>query len=145
MVSRSVATHFLIVACHVTAIHSFVGPIGKVTNELLESAVHYPPVAAFKRPRHASLSDIGLGRSCYNHQSSSSSSSSSLKAFFSKKSSSSLGQKLCRARELVQSLVQEDNCFTTNKGAQAFGDVCAVNVVYEDRYEPQPFVGKQVG
>jgi len=141
MVSSSVATHFLIVACHLTAIHSFVGPTALISNDLFESAAHFHPVAAFKRPRHTSwTTENGLSRSRESQQSSS---SSSLTAFFNKKSSS-LGQKLCRARDLVQSLVQEDNCFTTTTGAQAFGDVCAINIVYEDRYEPQPFVGKQV-
>lgn len=46
------------------------------------------------------------------------------------------------ARELIKSLVQEESCFTTESGARAFGNKCAVNVVYEDCYEPQPIVGK---
>lgn len=46
------------------------------------------------------------------------------------------------ARDLVQSLVEEDDCFTTESGAQAFADACATNVLYEDCYEAQPFVGR---
>ena len=49
-----------------------------------------------------------------------------------------------KARDLIQSLVQEQECFSSQQGAEAFGEACAVNVVYEDRFEPQPFVGKTV-
>ena len=52
--------------------------------------------------------------------------------------------RFCKARELVKSLVEEEKCFSTESGASAFAGVCAVNVVYEDCYEPQPFVGKMV-
>jgi hypothetical protein len=52
--------------------------------------------------------------------------------------------RFCKARELVKSLVEEDKCFSTEEGAICFGDVCASNVVYEDCYEPQPFVGRTV-
>lgn len=58
----------------------------------------------------------------------------------SKAASSS--SRLCRAKELIQSLVQEDKCFSTDAGARAFGEVCATNIVYEDCYEPQPIVGR---
>ena len=47
-----------------------------------------------------------------------------------------------RARDLIQSLVVEQECFSSDEGARAFADVCAANVVYEDRFEPQPVVGK---
>lgn len=47
-----------------------------------------------------------------------------------------------RARDLMKSLIEEDLCYTTETGASAFSDVCAVNCIYEDRYEPQPIVGK---
>jgi hypothetical protein len=50
-----------------------------------------------------------------------------------------------RARDLVRFLVEEQQCFSTVEGALAFGQVCAVNVVYEDRFEPHPIVGKTVG
>jgi len=46
------------------------------------------------------------------------------------------------ASSLIQSLITEEKCFSTVEGAQIFADSCAVNVVYEDCYEPQPFVGK---
>lgn len=49
---------------------------------------------------------------------------------------------VCRARDLIKSLIEEDLCYTTENGAIAFSDVCAVNCVYEDRYEPQPIIGK---
>jgi hypothetical protein len=49
-----------------------------------------------------------------------------------------------RARDLVQSLLEEHDCFSTEAGVQAFGDVCAYNVVYEDRFEAQPLQGKKV-
>jgi hypothetical protein len=54
------------------------------------------------------------------------------------------GVRPCRARDLILSLVEEDQCFTSDTGARAFGDVCAVDIVYEDRFEPQPKVGKTV-
>ena len=53
-------------------------------------------------------------------------------------------ERSCRARDLVLSLVEEDQCFTSETGARAFGDVCAVDIVYEDRFESQPKVGKTV-
>ena len=40
--------------------------------------------------------------------------------------------RLTRARALVQDLVEEQACFTTEAGARAFGDLCAANAVYED-------------
>jgi len=46
------------------------------------------------------------------------------------------------ARDLIRSLCEEEQCFTTETGARAFGEVCALNVVYEDRFEPQPVVGR---
>ena len=52
--------------------------------------------------------------------------------------------RFCKARELVRSLVEEEKCFSEESGAMAFGDVCAINCIYEDCFEPQPFVGKQV-
>jgi hypothetical protein len=58
--------------------------------------------------------------------------------------SGSIGSgKTRRARELIQSLVEEEKCFSSEQGATAFGEVCALNVVYEDRFQPQPFVGKK--
>lgn len=52
--------------------------------------------------------------------------------------------RFCKARELLRSLIEEDKCFSEESGAMAFGDVCASNCVYEDCFEPQPFVGKRV-
>jgi hypothetical protein len=52
-------------------------------------------------------------------------------------------KKTRRARDLIQSLIVEDGCYATTAGARAFANVCAVNVVYEDRFEPQPKIGKQ--
>jgi len=46
------------------------------------------------------------------------------------------------ARDLVRSLVDEEQCFTTEAGARAWGEACAANIVYEDRFEPQPVVGR---
>ena len=46
------------------------------------------------------------------------------------------------AQSLLSSLINDENCFTTLEGAQKFADSCAVNVVYEDCYEPQPLVGR---
>ena len=52
--------------------------------------------------------------------------------------------RFCKARELVRSLVEEEKCFSKESGALAFGEVCAANCIYEDCFEPQPFVGKRV-
>jgi len=46
------------------------------------------------------------------------------------------------ARDLIRSLVEESECYTTETGAQEFANACATNVVYEDCFEPQPFVGR---
>lgn len=52
--------------------------------------------------------------------------------------------KKCLARDLVMSLVNDDRCFSTEPGAVAFGEACATDVVYEDCFEPKPFIGKEV-
>jgi hypothetical protein len=43
---------------------------------------------------------------------------------------------------LVLSLVEESNCFETAEGARAFGLACEDDVVYDDRYEVRPIVGR---
>ena len=48
------------------------------------------------------------------------------------------------APKLVRQLVQEENCFSTETGARAFGEACADTVIYDDCFEPEPFVGKEV-
>lgn len=55
-----------------------------------------------------------------------------------------VSSRTCRARDLVKSLVEEEECFTTESGAYAFGEVCAPDIVYEDRFEPQPILGRAV-
>eukprot|EP00571_Detonula_confervacea_P006777 CAMPEP_0172315886 /NCGR_PEP_ID=MMETSP1058-20130122/26564_1 /TAXON_ID=83371 /ORGANISM="Detonula confervacea, Strain CCMP 353" /LENGTH=372 /DNA_ID=CAMNT_0013030071 /DNA_START=143 /DNA_END=1261 /DNA_ORIENTATION=- len=52
------------------------------------------------------------------------------------------GGKFAMAQSLVLSLINDDKCFSTVEGAQKFADSCAVDVVYEDCYEPQPIVGR---
>ena len=47
-----------------------------------------------------------------------------------------------KARDLVTTLIEEDKCFASKTGAIAFGNVCADDVVYNDCFEPEPFVGK---
>lgn len=56
--------------------------------------------------------------------------------------SGSSSTRLCRAQELMKSFIEENKCYTSEAGARAFGEVFAVDCVYEDCYEPQPFVGK---
>jgi hypothetical protein len=43
----------------------------------------------------------------------------------------------------MRSLIEENKCYATAQGARALVDVCNVRVVYEDRFEPQPIIGKQ--
>jgi hypothetical protein len=50
--------------------------------------------------------------------------------------------KFLMAQSLLLSLVNDEECFTTLDGAQKFADSCALNVIYEDCYEPQPMVGR---
>jgi hypothetical protein len=47
------------------------------------------------------------------------------------------------AHLLVKSLVEDEECFTSELGIRTFVDACATNILYEDCYEPQPFVGRQ--
>lgn len=47
------------------------------------------------------------------------------------------------AHVLIKSLVEDEECFTSEMGAQTFIDACATNILFEDCYEPQPFVGRQ--
>ncbi|KAL3798611.1 hypothetical protein ACHAWO_014020 [Cyclotella atomus] len=51
-------------------------------------------------------------------------------------------KKFLMAQSLLLSLINDEKCFTTQSGAQKFADSCALNVIYEDCYEPQPIVGK---
>jgi len=51
-------------------------------------------------------------------------------------------KKIRMAQNLISQLINEDKCFTTIDGAQKFADSCAVDIVYEDCYEPQPIVGR---
>ena len=73
---------------------------------------------------------------------SSSSSSSDSSSSKSTSSSSSVPGLLRQyaARDLIVALVEE--CFTTEAGARAWGAACDPHVVYEDRFEPQPIVGR---
>lgn len=50
----------------------------------------------------------------------------------------------CQAKDLMTSLIEDKKCFSTEVGALAFGEACAEDVVYNDCYEPSPFVGKEV-
>ena len=52
------------------------------------------------------------------------------------------GGKFLMAQSLLLSLINDDKCFTTIEGAQKFAESCAVDIVYEDCYEPQPIVGR---
>lgn len=49
---------------------------------------------------------------------------------------------LRRARDLVRSLVEEDQCYSNDRAAASFVDACAANVVIADRFFPQPFTAK---
>ena len=40
------------------------------------------------------------------------------------------------------SLINDEKCFSTIAGAQKFAESCAVDVIFEDCYEPQPIVGR---
>lgn len=51
--------------------------------------------------------------------------------------------RVCKARDLVRSLIEEGKCFSSETGAVSFGDACATKCIYEDCFEPQPFVGKK--
>ena len=46
------------------------------------------------------------------------------------------------AQSIMLSLINDEKCFSTTAGAQKFAESCAVDVVYEDCYEPQPLVGR---
>jgi hypothetical protein len=46
------------------------------------------------------------------------------------------------AQSIMLSLINDEKCFSTTAGAQKFAESCAVDVVYEDCYEPQPIVGR---
>lgn len=50
----------------------------------------------------------------------------------------------CRARDLVKDFVEEMKCFSSVNGAKAFSEACSSNVVYEDTFEKEPFVGRKV-
>ena len=52
--------------------------------------------------------------------------------------------RVCEARDLVKSLIEDKRCFSTESGSETFAEVCAADCVFEDCYEPEPFVGKEV-
>jgi len=51
-------------------------------------------------------------------------------------------KKFLMAQSLVLSLINDEQCYNTVEGAQAFAESCAVDIVYEDCFEPQPIVGR---
>ena len=51
--------------------------------------------------------------------------------------------RVCKARDLIVSLVEEQKCFSSESGSLAFGENCSADCTFEDCYEPEPFVGKQ--
>ena len=53
-------------------------------------------------------------------------------------------ERVCAARELIRSLIDDKKCFSSEVGAMSFADACSSDSVYEDCYEPQPFQGKEV-
>ena len=55
-----------------------------------------------------------------------------------------VGKKETKARDLVTKLIREDKCFSNDDGAKAFGEACAIDVLYEDCFESKPFVGREV-
>ncbi len=52
--------------------------------------------------------------------------------------------RVCEAKNLVTSLVEDKRCFSTEAGAEAFKEICSSDCVFEDCYESEPFVGKEV-
>lgn len=46
------------------------------------------------------------------------------------------------AQSIMLSLINDEKCFSTTAGASKFAESCAVDVVFEDCYEPQPIVGR---
>eukprot|EP00592_Proboscia_alata_P011349 CAMPEP_0194383934 /NCGR_PEP_ID=MMETSP0174-20130528/70786_1 /TAXON_ID=216777 /ORGANISM="Proboscia alata, Strain PI-D3" /LENGTH=365 /DNA_ID=CAMNT_0039170645 /DNA_START=17 /DNA_END=1114 /DNA_ORIENTATION=+ len=46
------------------------------------------------------------------------------------------------ANKLVSSLVVDELCYTSESGAVSFGEACADDIVYEDRYQTDPILGK---
>ncbi|KAL7451040.1 hypothetical protein ACHAWC_002892 [Mediolabrus comicus] len=50
--------------------------------------------------------------------------------------------KYALAQSIMLSLINDEKCFSTTAGAQKFAESCAVDVVFEDCYEPQPIVGR---
>ena len=51
-------------------------------------------------------------------------------------------KKFLMAQSLVLSLINDEQCYSTVEGAQTFAESCAVDIVYEDCFEPQPIVGR---
>mmetsp|Transcript_12394 Transcript_12394/g.19067 ORF Transcript_12394/g.19067 Transcript_12394/m.19067 type:complete len:356 (-) Transcript_12394:96-1163(-) len=67
-----------------------------------------------------------------------------LENLFAAASTTPLSLRTTTAKDLVQDLVTEQNCFTTEEGVQAFVDACAENVIYEDTFASKdPYVGKE--
>lgn len=46
------------------------------------------------------------------------------------------------ASSIMTTLINDEKCFTTTSGAQTFIESCAANIVIEDTFHPQPFVGR---
>lgn len=57
--------------------------------------------------------------------------------------SSQDADRICEAKNLITSLVGDKRCFSTESGAMAFRDICSADCIFEDCYEPEPFVGKE--
>lgn len=47
------------------------------------------------------------------------------------------------AKDLLQSLVEEQNCFTTEEGAIRFVESCSDDIIYEDTFVSNDLIGKE--
>jgi len=53
------------------------------------------------------------------------------------------GLRKTAAKDLMQSLVEQENCFTTKEGAKSFVESCSDDVIYEDTFVGAPLEGKE--
>lgn len=98
--------------------------------------------SAFITPKHIYTSKQPIIATSIKASSTTTGNATPLDSILSLFDNVSKNNKYALAQSIMLSLINDEKCFSTTAGAQKFAESCAVDIVYEDCYEPQPIVGR---
>lgn len=101
-----------------------------------------PMSSAFITPKHIYTSKQPIIATSIKASSTTTGNATPLDSILSLFDNVSKNNKYALAQSIMLSLINDEKCFSTTAGAQKFAESCAVDIVYEDCYEPQPIVGR---